>query len=204
MIDDIEAWFAAISWWKSAYWAFGLLGVGGTIVFIVLGVMYFPDVLRRIAEGFIRICTFVLSYRVGCAIVAAVLAWILADYIRHSIDDADFAERTAVFRQAQKDRDTRIYAETKDAVLEELALTEKERVVTKAEVKDFTDVPPPTPAPKSDPFRIDPVSRAKLCHIAGKPECGLRKGTGGVRQAGKRNVDSGDRRLPRLVGRSTR
>jgi hypothetical protein len=169
---DLETGFGDYSWWKAAWWAVGTFGIVGTIALIVLGSMYFPDLLRRIVAGFVRIFTFVLSYRIGCAIVAAIVVGLAVDYWRHDKDDAEFAKRTALFEHAQKQRDERIRVETRDDVWKEIADATAENVVIDKDVKEFTDAPPPQPAPASNPYRIDPVSRVRLCHIAGQTECG--------------------------------
>lgn len=164
----MSEWDLGWSAWKIGWWAVATFGVVGTIALLVLGSMYFPDLLRRIVSGFIRIFTFVLSYRIGCAIVAAVAVGFMVDYWRHSTDDAEFAQRTALFEHAQKARDERIRTETRDLVWIEIADQTAANAVTDNEVKEFHDALPPVPH-TGNPFRVGPAA-AKLRHIAGQAE----------------------------------
>jgi hypothetical protein len=184
-----------MSWWKLAYWLIGTLGVAGTIALLV----FFPAVFSIAFKAVVRFFSLVLSYRVGCAVVAAIAAALIADYHRHSIDDADFAARSAAFEQAQVDRDERIRQETRENVWKEIANATAENAKTDENVKVFTDALP-TPSAAGNPFAISDADAIRLCHIAGQTECGPRrdKGVSKIRRASRRAADQ-KIRLPSLI-----
>lgn len=177
------------------WWVFGALGVGGLIALWFLAPAVASTVLRAVA-GFFK---WVLSYRIGCALVAAVIAALVADHLRHRYDDEQFAQRTAAFEAAQKARDARIAAETRDRVYKELEAEAAHNRAVDNEVKVFTDAPP-TPVPAGNPLRISDGDADRLCRIAGQTEC---RSVGGervpeTRRTGGRSKDQGVR-LPNLI-----
>lgn len=186
--------------WKIGWWAVATFGAVGTIALFVLGSMYFPGLLRKIVDGVVNILALVLSYRVGCALVAAISAGLIVDYWRHSKDDAEFAQRTALFEHAQKQRDERIKTETRDEVWQEIANATAENVVIDKDVKEFTDEKPQPLPTVGDPYDIAPADRLRLCRIAGKTECGLKRPQR-VQAPRRPAPDPGHRKLPALGSR---
>jgi hypothetical protein len=185
--------------WKILTWLIPIIGIPGIIALVLI----YPSIMAGIGRTIMQILGWVLSSRIGCAILAAVLAAFLADYHRHSKDDAEFAQRTALFEHAQTERDTRIRTETRDDVWKEIADATAENAVLENDVKEFTDAKPPIPALASDPYSIDPVSRAKLCDIAGKIDCGPRRAQG-VQAPRRSGPHAGNRRLPQGVSSGAR
>lgn len=177
-----------MSLWKLIYWIVGTLGVAGTIALFV----FFPAVMGTIWKAIIRLFTLVLSYRIGCAIVAAIVVAFAVDYWRHSRDDAAYAAKTAAFEQAQRDRDKRIAQETKDEVWTDIANQTAVNKVTDQEVKEFEDAIPPSP-PTGNPFRIG-ADAGRLCRIAGGTVCGPRRSPQAMPKARAARSNSGDRR----------
>lgn len=171
MFDDAWAWLEAISWWKVGIWLITTLGIAGTLALLAFLAVAYPLVLKGILSAVARFFSWVFSYRIGCAIVAAVAAAFIADYHRHSIDDAEFAQRTALFEHAQKQRDERIKTETREEVWTDIANATAANVVLDKDVKEFTDAPPPPLPTTGDPYNIAPADRVRLCRIAGKTEC---------------------------------
>lgn len=165
-MEEITAWFEAFSWWKLIYWAISLFGIGGTIALLAI----YPIAFKAVATVVIRCFSFVLSYRIGCALLAAIMAGLVADYWRHSADDADFAERTAAYNQEQVERDARIAKETRDLVWREIADATAQNTVIDNEVKEFHDALPSVPS-TGNIFRIG-TDACRLRHIAGQTECG--------------------------------
>lgn len=188
------------SWWKIAYWAVGTFGVAGTIAIAVFA----PQVFAIALKAVVRFFTIVLSYRLGCALVAAALAAFIADYHRHSIEDAKHADEVAAFEKKQDERDKRIAQETRDLVWIEIANATAENTVTDKEVKDFTDALPPSPA-NGNAFRIG-ADACRLRQIFGQPECGPQRAQGVPKaDAGAEGVtDRRDVGLSGIVRRSRR
>ena len=73
--------------WKLVVWLVTTVGVAGTLALLVL----FPGVMSLIFKGVMSALGLVLSYRVGCALLAALVTAGAVDYWRHSRDDAAFA-----------------------------------------------------------------------------------------------------------------
>lgn len=186
-----------MSLWKIAYWLIGTVGVAGTIALFAI----YPAIMGTIWRVIIKLLGAILSYRIGCVIVTAIVVAFAVDYWRHSRDDAAFAEQTAAFEQAQSERDKRIAQETRDAVWVEIANATAENAVTDKEVKEFTDVLPPVPE-TGNPFRVG-ADAGRLCKIAGQSRCGPPSPQGVPKTQGP-GASSGDRRglrLPHLVSR---
>lgn len=181
--------------WQIALWCLGTLGIAGTIAAIVL----YPAIVSLVFRVIVKLFGFVLGYRIGCAIVAGLSVGFAVDYWRHSTDDAEFAQRTALFEHAQKERDARIATETRDEVWKQIADATAENAVIDTKEESFTNAAPPTPAPPSDPYRIDPVSRKQLCDIAGQAGC-RPVSTQGVQAHRRPGAHPADRRLPQGIG----
>lgn len=178
--------------WKIVIWFFVTFGVVGLIALAVL----FPAVMGTIGRGFMSLLGFVLNYRLGCALVAAVIAGFAVDYWRHSYDDTAFADRTAQFEQAQKDRDTKIAADTEVAVRKQIAEQAATEQDTHHEVDTFEK-----PLPTSDVFRVG-TAAAELRGIAGLP---VSKRTKGLPKATRLRSAAGNLRgfgLPKAVSGS--
>jgi hypothetical protein len=172
--------------WKWVWWGVATLGVGGTIALIAS----FPAVSGAV----VRFFTIVLSYRIGCAVVAAALAWIVADYVRHSIEDKKHAAQVAEFIEKQKQRDARIAQETRDIVAAEQLAADAENSVTDKDVKDFTDALPQS----GNVFRVG-ADAARLRRLAGQSERGS-DGAKGVPEADTKPASLRDRIRKRLPG----
>lgn len=155
-----------MSLWEIVIWLIGTLGVAITITLFVL----YPAIVSTIFKIAVKVFSLVLSYRIGCAIVAAIVIGLMVDYWRHDRDDRAFAARTAAFELAQKTRDATIEANTRTAVLSELAAQKTADIETDKEVGDFTHDHPPITA-TDDPFRISNADIVRLCRIAGQTKC---------------------------------
>lgn len=189
----------SVEGWKLVYWMIATIGVAGTIALIVFA----PTVAKIALDAVVRLFAFVLSYRVGCALVAAVLAAFIADYARHSSDDAKHAAEIAEFEKAQNDRDKRIAKKTRDEVWAEIANATAENAVIDTKVKEFHDALPPIPA-MGNPFAVGDAS-CRLREIAGLTGCGP-QGTKRVskarpQSAGARAKHWTEHRLPGLITR---
>jgi hypothetical protein len=166
---DQEAGFVMFEFsvWKIAVWALATFGVAGTIALIVFA----PALAKVAASAVVRCFAFVFSYRLGCAVVAALLAYAVADYVRRSIEDDRHAAANAAFVQKQIERDARIKTETRELVLKEVAAAAAENAATDKDVKDFTDaLPIPPPTPTGNPFLIG-ADVCRLRAIYGQTEC---------------------------------
>lgn len=188
-----------MEWWKTIWWLVATLGVAGTIALFVLA----PTVFAKTFEVVVRLFTLLVSYRAGCALLAAIAAALVTDYWRHSRDDAEFAARVAAFEQAQKDRDTRIAKETREDVWKEIANATAANDATDKQVKDFHDALPPVPS-TGNAFIVGAAS-CRLRQIAGFAGCGPDR-TQGVPQAGSEGPGTGrpdwaKYRLPGLITR---
>lgn len=185
--------------WKILTWVIPIIGIPGLIALVIV----YPSIMAAIGRAIMQLLGWVLSSRLGCAILAAVAMGVAVDYWRHSKDDAEFAQRTALFEHAQAERDERIKTETRDQVWQEIADATAENTVIDNNTEKFTNAPPPVPAPASDPYLIDPVSRAKLCDIAGKAGCGPQRAQGVQAPRGP-GGNPAHRRLPQGFSPGTR
>lgn len=141
-----------MSFWKVIIWLVATLGIAGTITLFVL----YPLIVGRVVKALIDMVTTELSYRLGCAITAAILAGFAVDYWRHSRDDAAFAARTAMFEHAQKLRDDKIAADTRQTVLAEIATEKAAQAATDTDEKEFSHDLRPLPATDTD-CRVGPA-----------------------------------------------
>lgn len=181
-----------VSWWKVLVWALTTFGVAGTIALIVFA----PALARAAGWAVVRFFSFVFSYRLGCALVAAIVGALVADYVRHSIEDDRHAAETAEFNRKQDERDKRIAQETRELVWKEIADATAENAVTDKEVKDFTDALPKPPPETGNVFRVG-ADACRLRGIAGQAECG-RSGAQRVSQADAKPASLRDRIRKRL------
>lgn len=153
-------------------WIIGAFGVAGLIALWIFA----PAAMSLVAKVVVTIVTELLETRLGCALIAAVIVGIGVSYMRGSLDDAKFAERTARFEAAQKQRDASIAVQTRALVLQEAADLKASAQSTDADVKDFKDAaplsPPPTvpPVPGADPMLVG-HDACQLRRIAGLPPC---------------------------------
>lgn len=191
--------FFGIGLWEILVWLIPIIGIPGLIFLI----MTYPGIMAMIGRAIAKFFEWLLSSRIGCALLAAVVVGFAVDYWRHSKDDAEFAQRTALFEHAQTERDQRIKTETRDEVWQEIANATAENTVIDNATEKFTNEPPPPPAPASDPYRIDPVSRAELCDIAGETGCRPQRAQG-VQASRRPGFHPADRRLPQGVSPGAR
>lgn len=181
--------------WKILTWLIPIIGIPGIIALVLV----YPAIMGGVGRAIMQFFGWVLSSRLGCALLAAVAMGFAVDYWRHSKDDAEFAQRTALFEHAQKERDARIATETRDEVWKQIADATAENAIIDTKEESFTNAAPPTPAPPSDPFRIDPVSRKQLCDIAGQAGCGP-VSPQRVQAPRRPGAHPANRRLPQGVG----
>lgn len=149
-----------VSW---LWWALGTFGVVGTALLIWLA----PAFLVRMVQAILNFC---FTTRIGAALLAASIAFFIADTNRSRRDASEFAERTAIFEQAQKDRDAKIEADTRADVLKEIASQALKDTATDTQVKDFHDALPaiPTTDACNDIVRVG-NNADRLRAIAGTP-----------------------------------
>ena len=157
------------SWWKLAYWLTGTVGIAG----VIAAFAFLPVLAQAVTSVVVRCFTILFGYRVGCAVVSALLAAFVADYVRHSIDDERHAAEVAAFVQRQDQRDQRIAQQTRELVWKEIANATAENAVIDKDVKEFTDALPTVPI-AGNPFRVG-ADAARLCHIAGATDCGPKR-----------------------------
>lgn len=186
--------------WKIIYWVIGTVGVGGAIALAC----FFPAVAKLLLDGVVRFFALVFRYRIGCAVVAAALAWFVADYVRHSIEDDKHAAEAVESAKANLARDARIKTETRAMVWEEIANATAENAVTDKEVEGFTNALP-KPPDTGNPFAVG-ADACRLRKLYGQAGCGP-VGAKGVPKADTKADGVGDRganRLSGLVGRIRR
>lgn len=182
------------------WWIVGTFGIAG----LVAAWFVFPTISQLVLQRVVKLFAFVLSYRVGCALLAAIVAGLIVDQWRHSYDDAQFAARTAAFEQAQRDRDSRIALQTRDKVWKEIADATATNATIDNDVKEFSDAPP-VPLPPSrvatgNPLAISDADADRLCKLAGQTVCGPigGKGVSKARRSGGRPADQG-LKLPNII-----
>lgn len=183
---------------KFVWWIVGTFGVAGLVAFWFLA----PTAAQLALQAVVKFIKLLLSYRIGCALLAAIVAALIADQHRHSYDDAQFAARTAAFEQAQTERDERIAKETRDKVWIEIANATAENKTIDTDVKGFTDaLPQPVAIGKSvNPFIVG-ADADRLCKLAGQTQCGPvgDQGMPAARRAGSGSGDHKKIRLPSLI-----
>lgn len=149
-----------VSW---LWWALGTFGLIGTGLMIWLA----PTVLLGLLKWLLTFC---FTTRIGAALLAASIAFFVADVNRSKRDEAEFSERTAQFEQAQADRDKQIENDTRDQVWIEIANQTALNKTTDTEVKEFHDVLPTiaTTDACNDVIRVG-ANAGRLRVIAGSP-----------------------------------
>lgn len=175
-----------ISW---LWWLLGTLGIGGTVALAVFA----PAVIPLVVQAVVRALAYLVSTRWGCALLAAVVAFAVADIHRSISKEAEFRARTEAFEQAQTDRDNRIAALERQKVDLELEIAAKENAKIDAEVKEFRDALPPVPHTTDNPFRVGADS-CRLRRIAGQAERGCGEGAGRVPTPRRRPAAGGNHR----------
>lgn len=178
-----------VEWWKLIYWAVSILGVTGTIALFV----FFPAAAGIALKAVVRFFGIVLSYRIGCAVVAAIVAALIADYVRHSIEDEKHAAEVAAFEQKQKQRDKTIAADTEKWVREQMAAQFIAEQESNYDVDSFK-----SDLPVSSNFRVG-ADACRLRKIYGQSGCGP-DGIKGVPKADARPASLRDRIRKRLPG----
>ncbi len=178
--------------WKWIWWGVATLGVGGTIALIA----FFPAVGGVAVKAVVRFFSIVLAYRVGCAVVAAALAALVADYVRHSIEDEKHAAAAAAFEQRQVQRDATIAADTEKWVREQMTAQWAAERDSQNEVDSFKK-----DLPVSDVFRVG-SDAIRLRRISGETI----SGSGGaqtlpaIRRSGPAAGNQRSQRLPGAGG----
>ena len=160
----------SVELWKWGIWTVATLGVVGTIALFAV----YPIIMQTVFKVIFSVLGWLLKTRIGCAVLAAIIAGLAVDYVRHSIDDRNFAARTAAFEAAQVERDARIQRETRDIVTKEIIDQAAANTTTDTDVKEFHDALPPIPnidAEATHLFRVG-AAACRLRHIAGETECG--------------------------------
>lgn len=188
--------FELVKW---VYWIVGGIGVIGVIALWLLA----PAVAGAILRAVVAIISELLSTRLGCAIIAAIVVGLAVNLMRASIDERQFAERTAAFEEMQKKRDEQIAADARETALKEQAEIDKANATTDSAVKDFTNDLPQVPSTTSVPgipvantFLVgDDTCRLRI--IAGLTPCGSDRSQG-VRKAGAKAASSGHHTIKRL------
>lgn len=183
------------------WWIFGTFGLVGLVAFWFLA----PTAGQLTLQIVVRLFKLLLSYRIGCALLAAIAAGLIVDHKRHAYDDEQFAKRTAAFEAAQDHRDATVAQNTRDRVWIDIGNQTALNVETAKEVKEFRDVLPPTPK-TGNVFRIGDDDARRLCIIAyGKVGCGPSGGkrVPEARRPGRHSDNSGLRfpdAVRRIVG----
>lgn len=151
----------ALEWF---WWIFATFGIVGIIAIWFLA----PTVATMILKGIIAFFTLIFGYRIGCAIVAAAAAFLIADYHRARIDEADWKQQQAAFVQAQAERDKQIDADARAEVRKEVADEQAATASTTNEVKVYEDALPILP-PTVTVCNVG-ADAGKLRNIAGQPK----------------------------------
>lgn len=116
---------------------FGVIGIGGAIALFFLAPAIFALVMQRIETGL----TAVLSTRVGCAILAGVACFILADQVRSFRDGARcetaIAELVAKAETAREQRDADAKAAVEAKYTPIIADLQKQSEQLQTQVSDY-------------------------------------------------------------------
>lgn len=178
--------FLGIGW---LWWLLGTFGIAGTVALIAFA----PTVVPLVVQASVRVVGYLLSTRWGCALLAAGVAFMVADIHRSMRDEASFKARTEAFEQAQHERDDRIAREVREQVWKEIADATAENEKIDKDVKEFRDALPPVPHTADNPFRVGADS-CRLRRIAGQAGCGPGEGDKGVPTPRPRPSSRGDHR----------
>lgn len=192
--------FDGIAW---VYWMLATFGVVGTIVLLYVAPAATIGVLKYLA-------TFLFTTRIGNIILAAAIAFMIADINRSKRDAAEYAEKeaaaTAAFKRASEERDAGIAADTRAAVMAALAKQRLADAQLNSDVKDFSDaLPPAPPVNGTSDFRVGDAS-CRLRAIAGFAGCRPEAAARGVPEAGSESAGTGlphwtRYRLPEVISR---
>jgi hypothetical protein len=177
------------------WWIAGTFGVVGLIAFWFIA----PTAAQLFVQAVVKVFSILLSSRIGCALLAALVVGLIVDEKRHAYDDAQYAKQTAFFEAAQRRRDDTIAQETREKVWAEIANATAENKAVDDDVKDFSHALPPVPA-TGNPFLVGGDAR-RLCNIAGQTVCGP-DGHHGMPKARRPSVRSGHHAkvgLPNLI-----
>lgn len=195
--------FDGIAW---VYWLVGTLGVAGTIAFFWFAPVVATGVFKFLA-------TFLFTTRIGNIVLAAGIAFMIADINRSERDAMEYAEKTAAateaYEAARKQRDTEITEDTRAAVMAELARARLAEAQSNSTVKEFSDaLPPAPPVNGTSDFRVGDAS-CRLRAIAGYAGCGPEAAAGGVQEARPKGArsrlpDWAQYRLPEVISRGPR
>lgn len=159
------------------WWLLGTVGIGGAAALFFLAPAVFGVVVRAVVQA----VSYLLSTRWGCALLAAMLAFAVADIHRSMKDAAIWEERVAEFNRQQEARDQRIAEETRAAVEKEVEAAKKDdaaidTTVSKT-IEEFKHVEP-VPA-LGNPFRVGDDA-CRLREIVGQAGCESQGGNGRV------------------------
>lgn len=201
--------FEGIGW---VYWMLGTFGVFGTIAALYFAPAVTIEVLKFLAS-------FLFTTRIGNIILAASVAFVLADIRRSNIDAEDYAEKLAAANEAAKEaqaqRDKDITEGARAAVMAELARKRLAEAQIDSNVKEFEDglkapLQPSNPAAAAavPDFRVGDAS-CRLRQIAGYAGCEPESAAGGVpkarSQGGRSRLpDWAQYRLPSIISRGPR
>jgi hypothetical protein len=192
--------FDGVAW---IYWLVGTLGVAGTIAFF-----WFAPVAATAVGKFLL--TFLFTTRIGNIVLAAGVAFMVADINRSEQDALKYAREkaadTAAYEEARKQRDTEISEDTRAAVMAELARRRLAEAQLNSDVKDFSNaLAPAPPVNGTSDFRVGDAS-CRLRAIAGYAGCGPEAAAGGVSKARPKGLrsrlpDWAQYRLPDVISR---
>lgn len=197
--------FDGIGW---IYWMLGTFGVVGTVA----AFWFFPAITVEVLKF---LASFLFTTRIGNIVLAAGVAFMVADINRSESDQAEFAEKIAGMQAAavaaQEERDKSVAEDTRAAVMAALARQRLADAKINSDVKEFTDAlppPPATPSPTAPDFRVG-AAACKLRAIAGYAGCAPEGAAGGVPQArskgrGSRLPDWAQYGLPSIISRGPR
>lgn len=119
-----------VSW---VWWLIGTFGIAGTIALAIFA----PSALMLVWNAISKVLVWMLQTRVGCAILAFIIAFLIADIHRSRLDEASWKKQIAAFEAAQTQRDADIAADVRKTVTDELAKDQKADVIDVQEKKDF-------------------------------------------------------------------
>ena len=87
----------ALEWF---WWIFATFGIVGIVALWIFA----PTAATLIGKAILAFFKFVFGYRIGCAIVAAILAFLAADYHRARLEEADGGVRCRAAETRHPDR----------------------------------------------------------------------------------------------------
>lgn len=197
--------FEGISW---VYWMLGTFGLVGTGLMLWLA----PAAL---VQGFTYALKFFFGTRIGNILLTAIVVFIIADINRSKIDAAEYAAKIAEMQEQQiaagKQRDADVAADTRAAVMAELARQRLTEAKIDSDVKEFTDALPPAPSSftaATPDFRVGDAA-CRLRAIAGYAGCEPEGAAGRVSKARPKGSrarlpDWAQYRLPSIISRGPR